>query len=113
MAQMPMTLSELEGHFCSCNWQSASCSPSICICRASLFVVIIMLIAICICLCVENFSYTSVKRDFTELPKQGELESSRTVYTSARAAVVQFPHSGISCSLSVLHAVHPYKSRLI
>jgi len=22
---------------------------------------------------VENFSYTSVKRDFTELPKQGEL----------------------------------------
>ena len=24
----PMTLNELEGHFCCCNWQNTSCSPS-------------------------------------------------------------------------------------
>jgi len=28
LAQIPVTLSDLEGHFCCYNWQNAFCSPS-------------------------------------------------------------------------------------
>jgi len=30
MAQIPLTLSELEGHFCCYDWQNMSRSPSAC-----------------------------------------------------------------------------------
>ena len=52
-------------------------------------------------LCVENFSYTSVKRDFAELPKQGELENTQSPYhTFVKAAnIVHFSHTGIPMSM--------------
>jgi len=47
-------------------------------------------------LCVENFSYTSVKRDFAELPKQGELENTQRVHTILSSRLP------ISCTFPIL-----------